>query len=101
MSEELKCPCCGNTKFEQHIAFSAVGDTDTWYSCEKCPCSIPVGCYEKIDAAMKLAKATRTLEDVTEPLNSGRLKMGQALPAIRLAMEDQNACEQRVLEVFK
>ena len=50
---------------------------------------------------MELAKATRTLEDAMEPLNSGKLKMGQALPAIRLAMEDQKACEQRVLEVFK
>ena len=48
-----------------------------------------------------VAKATRLLEDAMEPMNSGKLKMGEALLQIKLAMEHEKGCEKRVLEVFK
>ena len=90
---EMKCPVCGET---------LSGHIDGVVEC-KDGCSFRCGGYAlpRIAAAMELAKATRTLENTMAPLNSGKLKMGQALPAIRIAMEDQKACEQRVLEVFK
>lgn len=98
MSEIQPCPICG-----KHPMFPP-----TYDPCEPSPEAVEccgfaaytAGLWNQYAAAMKLAKATRTLEDAMEPLNSGKLKMGQALPAIRLAMEDQKACEQRVLEVF-
>ena len=91
---ENKCQFCGE---------AMITTKDKIVLCENADCATMFNewDYPKVCAAIGLAKATRTLEDAMEPLNSGRLKMGQALPAIRLAMEDQRACEQRVLEVFK
>ena len=91
MPEVAKCPLCRNT---------LQMDQWKWPECTKCPFRCALSDLPRISAAMELAKATRTLEDAMEPLNSGKLKMGKALPAIRLAMEDQKACEQRILEVF-
>lgn len=91
MSEVAKCPCCEGS----------LNVYEGGVECKNCPFQCAIENFEQICAAMELAKATRTLEDAMEPLNSGKRKMGQALPAIRLAMEDQRACEQRVLEVFK
>ena len=96
MSELAKCPMCGSER--EHAPY--YNKVVAW-TCSKCCFTCNTEDLPRIKAAMEFAKATRTLEDVMEPLNSGKLKMGQALPAIRLAMEDQNACEQRVLEVFK
>ena len=97
MSEIAKCPLCGGVP---RIRYGGVlGKNPVSFM----HCGAEFGTRElwhQYAAAMNLAKATRTLEDAMEPLNSGKLKMGQALPAIRLAMEDQKACEQRVLEVF-
>ena len=96
MSKIAKCPICQSTMtlYEEHM------DGSDATACNKCSFTCAEKDLPRIAAAMNLAKATRTLEDAMEPLNSGKLKMGQALPAIRLAMEDQKACEQRVLEVF-
>ena len=99
MNEIVKCPWCGgeliwNDGYDEVTPLA-------FYECQKCFFACDTDAIEPIAAAMELARATRTLEDAMEPLNSGKLKMGQALPAIRLAMEDAKACEQRVLEVFK
>lgn len=96
MSEIAKCPLCGNVQIE---VLNEHNMPDGAYCCGVRCASIKK--WNQYAAAMELAKATRTLEDAMEPLNSGKLKMGQALPAIRLAMEDAKACERRVLEVFK
>lgn len=97
MSEIAKCPICGRDMTSYVYRQRSVVSCDSEYCSFRCN----AGDLPRIAAAMEFAKATRTLEDAMEPLNSGKLKMGQALPAIRLAMEDQKACEQRVLEVFK
>lgn len=93
MSVNTNCPACkkGTIMFKNDL------------SCECSQCRFQ--CHRKqldsIVAAMEFAEATRALEDAMEPLNSGKLKMGQALPAIRLAMEVQKICEIRVLGVFR
>ena len=95
MSEIAKCPICGEGP---KLIFYPPGEEVFRH------CGVEIThrkTWNQYAAAMELAKATRTLEDAMEPLNSGKLKMGQALPAIRLAMEDAKACERRVLEVFK
>lgn len=94
MSDITKCPICGRDAVLD-------GTAHIYCRCTNCMFRCASDDLPRITAAMELAKATRTLEDAMEPLNSGKLKMGQAIPAIRLAMEDQKACEQRVLEVFK
>lgn len=100
MSEIVKCPCCGGPvqQYDDPYASSFIACNS---ENDECMFVCDIKNFTLITAAMGLAKATRTLEDAMEPLNSGKRKMGQALPAIRLAMEDQKACEQRVLEVFK
>lgn len=98
MSEIAKCPICGGVPLDKWEVTSA----RVFQTGQTC-CGVDCNTNERWNqyaAAMELAKATRTLEDAMEPLNSGKLKMGKALPAIRLAMEDQKACEQRILEVF-
>ena len=99
MSEIAKCPLCGNSP----VIFPTFDPAEYCPEATECcgAAFTTVRAWNQYAAAMELAKATRTLEDAMEPLNSGKLKMGQALPAIRLAMEDHTACEQRVLEVFK
>ena len=102
MSEIAKCPLCGKDVKKSIWRPEYEGCAGNVVITVKC-CgmeALTVELWNRYAAAMELAKATRTLEDAMEPLNSGKLKMGQALPAIRLAMEDQKACEQRVLEVF-
>ncbi len=98
MSEIMKCPMCGSP-LDLETVWTNSGP---WYECESESCWFQCSAFDlpRIAAAMEFAMATRTLEDAMEPLNNGKLKMGQALPAIRLAMEDAKACEQRVLEVF-
>lgn len=72
MSEELKCPCCGGTETKETF----IDKNETW-ACASCLFQCPPSSMPRISAAMELAKATRTLEDAMEPLNSGKLKMGQ------------------------
>lgn len=99
MSEELKCPCCGGPvqKYDDPYASTFIAcNSDN----DECMFVCDVNNFQRITAAMDLSRTTRTLESAMEPLNAGKVKMGDALPAIRLAMEDQKACEQRVLEVF-
>lgn len=98
MSEIAKCPLCGEIPRTRYGGI--LGKEPVAYMCCGAEFETLVH-WNQYAAAMELAKATRTLEDAMEPLNSGKVKMGEALPAIRLAMEDQKACEQRVLEVFK
>lgn len=90
--ENEKCPCCGS---------DLQMDQWRWPECTKCPFQCALSDLPRIAAAMELARAHVTLENAMEPLNSGKLKMGEAMPAIRIAMEDVRACEQRVMEVFK
>lgn len=92
MNQTMKCPCCGATIM--------VLENGT-YECFKCPFTCAAKDFKRIAIAMKFALATVALETAMEPLNSGRLKMGEALPAIKLAMADQNACEECILEVFR
>lgn len=89
---ESKCPVCG-----ERLTGDIDGVVICWSGCSFC-----CGGYAlpRIAAAMDLARATRLLEDAMEPLNSGKLKMGEALPRIKLAMEHEKGCEKRVLEVF-
>lgn len=99
MNKIEKCPCCGSP-LELETVWTNSGP---WYECESESCWFQCSASDlpRISAAMELARATRTLENAMEPLNTGKVKMGAALPAIRLAMEDEKACEARVLEVFK
>lgn len=100
MSEISKCPLCGKVPgwHDFDIEARIFGGERSYFCCGMKASTAVL--WNQYAAAMDLAKATRTLEDAMEPLNSGKLKMGKALPAIRLAMEDQKVCEQRVLEVF-
>lgn len=93
---ESKCPCCGSEMSETYLGWVCMNT-----SLEN-PCSFRIAKERlpRIAAAMELARATRLLEDAMEPLNSGKLKMGEALPRIKLAMEHEKGCEKRVLEVF-
>ena len=92
MSE--KCPAC--------LTYDMIESEDEIAVCDSPKCFFMCNREDlpRIAAAMELARATRTLEDAMEPLNSGKLKMGEALPRIKLAMADQKACEQRALELF-
>lgn len=99
MNEIEKCPICGGVPLDKWEVTS-VRVFQTGQACCGVDCNTNK-LWNQYAAAMEMAKATRTLEDAMALLNSGKLKMGEALPAIRLAMEDQKACEQRVLEVFK
>ena len=93
MNKNLKCPVCqkGTIMFKENLSCE----------CSQCRFECHHGQIERIAAAMELARAHVTIENAMEPLNSGKLKMGEAMPAIRIAMEDVHACEQRVMEVFK
>ena len=96
--EIAMCPICGGAPLDKWEVTS-VRVIQTGQTCCGVDCSTNE-IWNQYAAAMNFALATRTLESAMEPLNSGKLKMGDALPAIRLAMEDQKSCEQRVLEVF-
>lgn len=101
MSEIAKCPLCGKVPgwHDFDIEARIFGGERSYFCCGMKASTAVL--WNQYAAAMELAKTTRTLEDAMAPLNSGKIKMGEALPAIRLAMTDQKACEQRVLEVFK
>ena len=99
MNEAEKCPVCRSGGRKERGRED--GEYVAYYVCDTCMFMCGLEDLHRVAAAMELAKATRTLEDAMAPLNSGKLKMGEALPAIRLAMTDQKACEQRVLEMFK
>ena len=97
MSQIAKCPVCGEEP--------RVDDVDaphySYHCCGHAVFADDGTKWNQYAAAMELARAHVTLENAMEPLNSGKLKMGEAMPAIRIAMEDVRACEQRVMEVFK
>ena len=103
MSKIAKCPLCGKDVKKSIWRPEYEGCAGSVVVTVRCCGMEVVGIelWNQYAAAMELASATRALEDAMAPLNSGKLKMGEALPAIRLAMTDQKACEQRVLEVFK
>lgn len=103
MSEIAKCPLCGKNPDVYHAMTSPGQRLLVKIECCDHAVASPLSLIEKWNqyaAAMELARATRLLEDAMEPLNSGKLKMGEALPRIKLAMEHEKGCEKRVLEVF-
>ena len=70
MSKNMKCPVCqkGTIMFKENLSCE----------CSQCRFQCHHGQIERIAAAMELAKATRTLEDAMEPLNSGNSKWAGA-----------------------